>query len=267
MIDEALQEVADSLGIALIREYMPVGHDYEIKVRLADIPSPHGFNVNIQDDYLAWKINLHFDLFSAPLLDSMQKRYSDRKTGLASYLEMAKAKNNTCLFQVNGLEESLEDLTSWSEISFQISKSYFSEENEFDSLASSLLDFMCVVLFLIVEDTEWSAEDDDSRFEGELHSVIANRYERSRYNRAICLKYYGFKCRGCGDTLEEKYGPIGSGVIHVHHIVPVSQMGGSYKLNPIKDLIPLCPNCHNIVHRRNPPLTITELNIATGVTS
>jgi 5-methylcytosine-specific restriction protein A len=78
------------------------------------------------------------------------------------------------------------------------------------------------------------------------------------------LAFYGFKCRGCGQILEEKYGPLGANVIHVHHIVPVSQMGGSYRLDPIKDLIPLCPNCHNIVHRVNPPISITELNELTG---
>jgi len=52
-------------------------------------------------------------------------------------------------------------------------------------------------------------------------------------------------------------------VIHVHHIVPVSQMQSSYQLNPIKDLVPLCPNCHNIVHRINPPLELNDLRLLT----
>ena len=122
---------------------------------------------------------------------------------------------------------------------------------------------MCIVLFLIIEDTEWTVTDEVGREEGSVYSEIVRKYERSRYNRALCLKYYGFMCRGCGDKLEEKYGPVGTNVIHVHHIVPVSLMHGAYQLNPIKDLIPLCPNCHNIVHRKNPPMSIKELNLLT----
>lgn len=265
LIDSALQRVADSLGISLVREFMPSGHEYELKVRLADIPAPHGFNVKIQDSYLNWKISLHFDPFSAPLLDAMQQRFDERLEGLRSYIELATAKNNSCTLLINKESEWERVNGTWSEIDFEISKSYFSETNEFASLESSMLDFMCVILFLIVEDTEWSSEDFQGKDEGAAYSLISQKYERSRYNRAICLKYYGFKCRGCGDALEEKYGPIGQGVIHVHHIVPVSLMGGSYKLNPIKDLIPLCPNCHNIVHRQSPPLSIEELTHITGL--
>ena len=99
--------------------------------------------------------------------------------------------------------------------------------------------------------------------EGEKTLATINKYERSRYNRALCLRYYGFTCRGCGTHMETKYGPLGQDVIHVHHVVPVSLMGGSYRLNPIKDLIPLCPNCHNVVHRITPPLSIAELNART----
>ena len=79
----------------------------------------------------------------------------------------------------------------------------------------------------------------------------------------MCLKYFGFTCRGCGELLAEKYGPLGIGVIHVHHIVPVSQMGDGYRLNPIKDLVPLCPNCHMVVHKTNPPISISELRVLT----
>ncbi len=64
--------------------------------------------------------------------------------------------------------------------------------------------------------------------------------------------------------MEEVYGPLGVNVIHVHHIVPVSQMGSSYRLDPIKDLIPLCPNCHTIVHRENPPLNVLSLREILG---
>jgi 5-methylcytosine-specific restriction protein A len=264
LIDISLQEVADAIGVELIREYMPHGHEYELKIRLAQIPAPHGFTMRIYDDYLSWKVELHLDVFTAPLITAMQRRFEERKIGLEPYLDLARAKNNQFHLAVNGESISTSKVEDWKEIDFSLAKSYFSEDSEFTSLSAVILDFMCIVLFLIIEDTEWISTDEMGKEEGALSNEVVRKYERSRYNRALCLKYYGFTCRGCGDTLEEKYGPIGANVIHVHHIVPVSAMQGSYQLDPIKDLIPLCPNCHNIVHRKNPPMAIDELNTITN---
>jgi len=259
LIDTSLQEVADALGVELIREYMPHDHEYELKIRLAQIPAPHGFTIRIYDNYLSWKVELHLDVFTAPLISAMQSRYEERKLGLESYLELAIAKNNNFELSINGNSEKIPTNEDWNEINFVLAKSYFSEESEFASLSAVILDFMCVVLFLIIEDTEWVAETNLGQEEGAFYTEVVKKFERSRYNRALCLKYYGFMCRGCGDQLAEKYGPIGTDVIHVHHVVPVSMMGSAYQLNPIKDLIPLCPNCHNIVHKKSPPLEIAEL--------
>lgn len=30
-------------------------------------------------------------------------------------------------------------------------------------------------------------------------------------------------------------------------------------MDPIHDLVPLCPNCHNVIHRTNPPLSLDRL--------
>ena len=57
----------------------------------------------------------------------------------------------------------------------------------------------------------------------------------------------------------EKYGDIGKDYIEVHHLIPVSQMGANYIVDPIKDLAPLCSNCHSMIHKKNPPYTIEEL--------
>jgi len=262
-IDNSLQEVADAIGIELIREYMPHDHEYELKIRLAQIPAPHGFTMRIYDNYLSWKVELHLDVFTAPLISAMQDRFRERRIGLEPYLELAKAKNNYFHLSINGIGEIGKIDQDWTEINFVLAKSYSSEESEFTSLSAVILDFMCIVLFLIIEDTEWTTGSDLGQEEGAVYSEVVKKYERSRYNRALCLKYYGFMCRGCGDKLAEKYGPIGTDVIHVHHLVPVSEMGGTYQLNPIKDLIPLCPNCHNIVHKKNPPMAIPELNVLT----
>ena len=49
------------------------------------------------------------------------------------------------------------------------------------------------------------------------------------------------------------------GFIHIHHLIPLSGIKQDYRLNPETDLIPVCPNCHAMLHRRDPPFTPEEL--------
>lgn len=95
--------------------------------------------------------------------------------------------------------------------------------------------------------------------EGEVHEVVLNRYERSREARDACIAAKGCRCAVCGFDFEQTYGEIGQGFIHVHHLVPISTIGKAYQLNPKTDLVPVCPNCHNMLHRKEPPYTIEEL--------
>jgi 5-methylcytosine-specific restriction enzyme A len=95
--------------------------------------------------------------------------------------------------------------------------------------------------------------------EGACFRVEVNRYERSRVNRANCVEIHGESCKACGFNFGHAYGRLGSGYIHVHHIVPVSELGPHYAIDPARDLVPLCPNCHAMVHHQKPPLTVQEL--------
>jgi 5-methylcytosine-specific restriction protein A len=52
---------------------------------------------------------------------------------------------------------------------------------------------------------------------------------------------------------------VGTGYIHVHHIVPLSAIKESYVVDPVTDLVPVCPNCHAIIHRKMPPYLIEEV--------
>ena len=102
-------------------------------------------------------------------------------------------------------------------------------------------------------------EDDDKLYEGALMTVKANKYERNQKARRECVAKKGFRCLVCGKDFEEQYGSIGKGFIHVHHLTPISSIGKEYELNVDKDLVPVCPNCHYMLHRKDPPYTIKEL--------
>lgn len=95
--------------------------------------------------------------------------------------------------------------------------------------------------------------------EGEVHEVVQNRYERNREARGKCIETKGCKCAVCGMDFEEKYGEIGRGFIHVHHLIPISSIGKDYVIDPVNHLVPVCPNCHNMLHRKDPPMTPEEL--------
>ncbi len=95
--------------------------------------------------------------------------------------------------------------------------------------------------------------------EGARKQITVNAYERNPQARKKCIEVHGCTCAACGFDFENTYGPRGRGFIHVHHIRPISSIGQSYELKPERDLIPLCPNCHAMVHRSDPPATVEEL--------
>lgn len=95
--------------------------------------------------------------------------------------------------------------------------------------------------------------------EGLQCQVTINAYERNPLARAACIAHYGCSCRACGFNFQQAYGDIGAGFIHVHHRIPIGTIGKEYEIDPVKDLIPVCPNCHAMIHKQTPPLTIDEL--------
>jgi 5-methylcytosine-specific restriction protein A len=113
-----------------------------------------------------------------------------------------------------------------------------------------------------VRQIEYADEIDETKsfHEGTTKQVKVNVYERNAEARAICIKKYGASCSVCGFDFGKKFGEIGAGFIHVHHLKPLSEICKGYKLNPIEDLRPVCPNCHAMIHQRKPePYTIEEL--------
>ena len=95
--------------------------------------------------------------------------------------------------------------------------------------------------------------------EGARFSVHSTAVERNPIARKKCLEYYGYSCSACDLKMEDKYGELGKKYIHVHHRNDLAKTNGSHVVDPIKDLIPLCPNCHAMVHKEKPAMTIEKL--------
>jgi len=95
--------------------------------------------------------------------------------------------------------------------------------------------------------------------EGMPRRVTVNAYERNPIARRACIARHGTRCYVCTLDFAERYGEIGHGFIHVHHLKRIAEVGREYIIDPVKDLLPVCPNCHAMLHRREPLLTIDEL--------
>lgn len=96
-------------------------------------------------------------------------------------------------------------------------------------------------------------------FEGQRSQETITVVQRNPEARNACLAFHGRNCKVCGMNFKEKYGNIDDGYVHVHHLNPLGESTDERAIDPINDLVPVCPNCHAMLHRVSPPYSIEEL--------
>jgi len=118
-----------------------------------------------------------------------------------------------------------------------------------------------LILETVLQDAVLAEEvlQDDQFTEGSVVRIAVNRYERDAGARTRCVKLFGPVCSVCGFNFGAVYGSSMDGFIHVHHLTPLHQVGKDYVVNPQTDLVPVCPNCHAVIHSKRPPLAIDEV--------
>lgn len=106
-------------------------------------------------------------------------------------------------------------------------------------------------------------DEDSTKVEGLKRQITVNKYERSSIARDKCVEFRGLNCYVCSMNFYDTYGEIGKGFIHIHHLVPLHQINAEYKVNYKEDLVPVCPNCHSMLHRKlnEKEPTIEELKL------
>jgi hypothetical protein len=67
------------------------------------------------------------------------------------------------------------------------------------------------------------------------------------------------RCAACDFDFLEVYGDLGKGFIECHHTVPISEYKKNQKTR-MEDIALVCANCHRMLHRRRPWLTIKHLS-------
>ena len=90
----------------------------------------------------------------------------------------------------------------------------------------------------------------ESGVEGDKTHRYVSTYERDSALRKAAIAFHKPVCKGCGFDFEVVYGEHGKGYIQIHHIQPIASFDSPKMVNPQTDLVPLCANCHAMVHRR-----------------
>ena len=85
--------------------------------------------------------------------------------------------------------------------------------------------------------------------EGAKSHIETEQKKRNPQLRKACLDHYGYQCQCCGMDFEKLYGDAGRRFIEVHHLKPISTYEDEHTVNPLTDLVPLCSNCHSMIHR------------------
>jgi predicted HNH restriction endonuclease len=101
--------------------------------------------------------------------------------------------------------------------------------------------------------------DEEPSVAGGVKRITVNAYERDPKARAACVRHHGFSCKACDMSFAEVYGERGIDHIHVHHVQPVSTLKSKCTIDPARDLVPVCANCHEMLHRGKELLTVAEL--------
>ena len=239
-------------------------------IRPIDLDWPNGFAIIIAKTPKIVEASLRLDSFARGFLRQLSVADDVHRSMFAQLANQAKIDGTFVNVGVNDFQlVNFSDLPfgAWEKIEIdcgrrlQTAKSSPAALNDFALEVVSTCLGLVLSLLELEEVTDSISGAEPGLPEGARIRVEVNRYERSPVNRAACIAHYGASCRVCRFDFASKYGDLGREFIEVHHLVPVSAMGGAYRVDPIKDLVPVCSNCHAMLHRRQPPLTIDALTI------
>lgn len=197
--------------------------------------------------------------YAAYFIESIDSAPKEKREMFCKYWELLGIKNVSVKINDNSctLESVRDKSAQWKRFNLRYTKAPFCREtldDKYDVICHCAKQIISMVLSL----TNYHIEGEGFE-EGAKKIVEQTKYERNPVNRELCLLAKGYSCSVCGFNFEKTYGVIGRNFIEVHHTHPVSQMGEGYIVDPIKELFPVCSNCHSMLHKRKDPYTIEEL--------
>ena len=255
----------ERFGVPLNGEAADGDDGPELVVRPADLSRTQGFEVKVVVGWRTVQASFVPGTFAATLLAQMAASTPSQRATFATFIRTAREDGAAVEMQINNQTADLSSdeqwPAAWRSCTMSIQKGPMvingSDPDAIDGLVLLWGGRMlgAALALLPLEAVEPAGE-----VEGGGHQVLITRYERSQINRAACLEFHGYKCKICGFDFEGFYGPLGHGFIEVHHIEMVSALEPDTVVNPVTDLIPVCSNCHSMLHKRTPPYLPGELH-------
>lgn len=267
------EKLSEKYGLPIsVKELSEPNGEKNIDLVPDELHPNDGFSIRMKLGWRSIDSFLIIGRFAGPLIENFGNASDGMKQNFCLLTKRIVDDGAQITFKINDYPCSVSNHDSWpkdqwTRIELTLSKSplVYDENNQEDvellisNWGGRLLG--CVLCLSPLEEIKVESEDlySEGLPEGAKTTVTVNRFERSRFNRTTCIDYYGSRCKACGLDFEKHYGSIGTGFIHVHHIVPISKLGPDYRINPITDLVPVCPNCHYMLHRSDPPMLVEEL--------
>ena len=244
--------------------------DRWIRLTPAAVPERHTFDVRVQMTWRRLRLSVEPQRFAGELVRAMGESDSASRNTFRTVLEESVARGATVQFGVNGNAVQLDDESVWGRrwrrVELRMSKQLpgfdgVATAEELDLIRRWTRRFLAALLAIApVEPQETPSGESFGGFkEGTANVTPTVSYERDRRNRAAAIAIHGTACLACGLEFGTKYGEVAEGFIEVHHTIPLAKMGEGYIVNPAQDLVPLCPNCHAVAHRRDPPFTVDDI--------
>lgn len=238
----------------------------KIELRFADIDQKQSFGLVLSRGWKSTELAFVADPFASKVIQFLVSHALTMITVLQEALEQNRSAYSECEFTINGSELSTSlEISSSPSLTFRASK--FSDESSIEfglinDSESKLISF-AVGLFASLLPTalkNYTNPDEVLGYpEGAVRQVLVNRYERDPRNRSAAIEIHGTRCMACDFDFETVYGSVGKGYIVIHHTTPVSAMGADYEVDPARDLVAICANCHAMVHREDPPIPVEVL--------
>ncbi len=265
-LKQVIESVSFSTQIPLTAEADFLARDQAIKIRIAGLSELDSFSLHLHRSSMAWILVLEYDTFSAALVSDIKVQIIKNSAKFES--ECGRIRDAGLIIETNAkriVEMSsvnMERLPAFELTMFTdppLDQSTIEKDLEIQKLTQLLENALVLLYLLISHFDEKPGVLGAGDVEGEIGRTSCNSYSRSARNRVLCLEKFGYVCLACGLNPESIYGQSGKKIIHVHHREPLSLMDEPKALNPFEDLVPLCPNCHNFAHKRNPPFSVDEI--------
>jgi len=251
-------------GVALAGEAGDEPDGQRVRLWPTQFPPTRGFMIEVLIGWRTLTAAANPGNYAGAMLSAWSRSTGDRRATFGVFAQAAMNDGATVDLQINQVR--VDPLSpeawppAWRSFALTLQKGPFSIDGKNPDAVFALATkwagrVLCCVLSLL----ELEPAPLEGHAEGGGHQGLVTRYERSNTNRAACIELFGPTCQVCGFDFEVAFGDIGCGFIEVHHTELISGLEPGTILDPSRDLVPLCANCHRMAHRRNPPFTVAEL--------